>query len=94
MLATEKSIIDRFASELKDDVMPYDTLPHLPCLTEDDREQIRYKQEREGPRAAVPILLGQLKRRPNGFEQLLTALECTGCKHLKKSLHDATKGEN
>lgn len=95
MLATERSIVDQFSSELKDDVIPYDTLPHLPCLTEDDREQIQCKQDREGPRAAVPLLLGLLKRRPNGFEQLLIALECTGCKHLKKKLLDeASPGKN
>lgn len=89
MLKTQKEIIDRFMSDLKCDVIPNDMLPYLLCLTEDDRESIQWKQNQEGPRAAVLVLLQRLKRRPDSFEQFLTALKHTGCKHLKELLQTA-----
>jgi hypothetical protein len=93
MLDSERLIIKQFAVDLKSDVIPSDVLPYLLCLTDDDCEQIQFKQDREGPRAAVPTLLDRLKKRPGAFEQFLNALEETGCRHLKTSLENAVKGE-
>ncbi|XP_046850121.1 uncharacterized protein LOC124443679 isoform X2 [Xenia sp. Carnegie-2017] len=89
MLRSERNVIDKFAVDLKSDVLPIDLLPFLTCLTEDDREQIQCKQDREGPRSAVTILLDRLKKREKGFEQFLSALEDNGCKHLQKMLSQA-----
>lgn len=93
MLANKRQIIDKFAADLKSDVIPIDILPYLLCLTDDDCEQIEHKQDREGPRAAVPTLLSKLKRRTGAFEQFLEGLGRTGCCHLKTSLEKALSGK-
>lgn len=93
MLRSERNVIDKFAVDLKSDVLPIDLLPFLTCLTEDDREQIQFRQDREGPRSAVTILLDRLKKREKGFDQFLSALEENGCKHLQKKLSQALQSE-
>ena len=93
MLENERQIITKFAADLKSDVIPIDILPYLLCLTEDDCEQIENTQVQKGPRAAVPILLSKLKRRPGAFEQFLAGLSQTGCPHLRKSLETALAGK-
>ena len=86
MLKNEREIIDKFTVDLISDVIPIEILPHLICLTEDDREQIERKQDREGSRAAVTTLLSRLKKREGAFKQFLEGLGQTGCRHLQKTL--------
>ncbi len=93
----ERRILRQFAVDLKRDVIPTDVLPYLVCLTDDDCEQIQHKQDREGARAAVPVLLDRLKKRlchcEGAFKEFLTALGETGCSHLKTSLENALRGK-
>ena len=90
----ERKLLRRFAVQLKSDVIPVEVLPYLYCLTEDDYEQVQFKQDREGPRAAVLILLDRLKKRveQGAFSEFLTALDNTGCRHLKTTLETAFQG--
>ena len=91
----ERRILRAFAVDLKRDVIPIDVLPYLLCLTEDDCEQIQHKQDHDGPRAAVPVLLDKLKKRvwQGAFKEFLTALGETGCSHLKTLLENALRGK-
>ena len=95
MAEVERKILRQFAVALKRDVIPIDALPYLLCLTDDDCEQIQHKQDRDGPRAAVPVLLDKLKKRlcQGAFKEFLTALGETGCSHLKTSLENALRGK-
>ncbi|KAK0143900.1 Mitochondrial antiviral-signaling protein [Merluccius polli] len=55
-------------------------VPHLPCLTPSDREEIEAKREISGNFTAMQHLLDCLRRRENWPEQFITALET--CEHL------------
>lgn len=92
MLDNERLIIRQFDAVLRDHVFPNEVLPYLLCLTDDDCDQIKAKQRMEGPREAVSILLDRLKRREGSFRQFLTALEKTGCGHIKTKLENALRG--
>lgn len=54
-------------------------LPHLPCLTDHDRENIEAKRETYGNFDSMMLLLDCLKRRENWPEQFIAALEA--CEH-------------
>ncbi|XP_036372924.1 mitochondrial antiviral-signaling protein-like [Megalops cyprinoides] len=56
-------------------------LPHLPCLTQSDRDEIEAKRDSTGNYNAMQLLLDCLKRRENWPSQLIRALEC--CEHLE-----------
>uniref|UniRef100_UPI003AB0D643 mitochondrial antiviral-signaling protein isoform X1 n=2 Tax=Centroberyx gerrardi TaxID=166262 RepID=UPI003AB0D643 len=50
-------------------------VPHLPCLTTSDREEIEAKRETSGNYAAMQHLLDCLRRRENWPEEFIAALE-------------------
>lgn len=54
-------------------------VPHLPCLTDHDRENIEAKREVYGNYDSMVLLLDCLKRRENWPEQFIAALEA--CYH-------------
>ncbi|XP_051508065.1 mitochondrial antiviral-signaling protein-like isoform X2 [Myxocyprinus asiaticus] len=54
-------------------------LPHLPCLTLTDREEIEAKRETAGNSIAVQTLLDNLRRRENWPDEFITAL--WNCEH-------------
>ncbi|TRY58596.1 hypothetical protein DNTS_015177 [Danionella cerebrum] len=63
----------RFSS----DVSVSHILPHLPCLTIVDREEIMAKKEASGNYIAMQLLLDNIRRRDNWPEEFLRALrEC------------------
>nr|XP_046268581.1 mitochondrial antiviral-signaling protein isoform X2 [Scatophagus argus] len=55
-------------------------VPHLPCLTDHDRENIEAKRETYGNYDSMVLLLDCLKRRENWPEQFIDALEA--CDHV------------
>ncbi|KAG7458686.1 hypothetical protein MATL_G00223220 [Megalops atlanticus] len=64
-------------------------LPHLPCLTQSDRDEIEAKRESTGNYNAMQLLLDCLKRRENWPSELIRALEC--CEH--RELADEIRAE-
>ncbi|CAL8283593.1 unnamed protein product [Lota lota] len=64
-----------FASKVK----VREIVPHLPCLTLSDREEIEAKREHSGNYTAMQLLLECLHRRESWPEQFITAL--TACEH-------------
>ncbi|XP_056103999.1 mitochondrial antiviral-signaling protein [Rhinichthys klamathensis goyatoka] len=54
-------------------------LPHLPCLTLTDREEIEAKRETSGNFTAMQTLLDNLRRRENWPNEFITALQ--NCEH-------------
>ncbi|KAM9341586.1 mitochondrial antiviral-signaling protein [Symphorus nematophorus] len=54
-------------------------VPHLPCLTDHDKENIEAKREMYGNYDSMMLLLDCLKRRENWPEQFIAALEA--CDH-------------
>ncbi|XP_041669477.1 mitochondrial antiviral-signaling protein isoform X1 [Cheilinus undulatus] len=54
-------------------------LPHLPCLTDHDRETVEAKRETYGNYDGMMLLLDCLKRRENWPEEFISALEA--CEH-------------
>ena len=83
----EKEIIDRMFATLVEDLIPVDMLPYLSqCLTQTDREYVVCTERNLGNRRAASTLLELLKRKRDGFAQLLRALWNTGCRHLVQCL--------
>ncbi|KAJ8335765.1 hypothetical protein SKAU_G00391070 [Synaphobranchus kaupii] len=56
-------------------------IPHLPCLTQSDREEIVAKRESAGNYIAMQMLLDYLKRRQNWVDEFIRALE--QCEHSR-----------
>ncbi|XP_067099812.1 mitochondrial antiviral-signaling protein isoform X1 [Osmerus mordax] len=54
-------------------------MPHLPCLTQSDRDEIGAKREQAGNYNAMQLLVDCLKRRENWSEELISALRA--CEH-------------
>ncbi|XP_060918761.1 mitochondrial antiviral-signaling protein isoform X2 [Labrus mixtus] len=54
-------------------------IPHLPCLTDHDRENIEAKRETYGNHDGMVLLLDCLKRRENWPEEFIAAIEA--CQH-------------
>ncbi|KAG9338152.1 hypothetical protein JZ751_027020 [Albula glossodonta] len=54
-------------------------LPHLPCLTQSDREQIEVKRDHTGNYNAMELLLCYLRRKDNWLEEFLSGLR--SCDH-------------
>uniref|UniRef100_UPI0037E95930 mitochondrial antiviral-signaling protein isoform X2 n=1 Tax=Semicossyphus pulcher TaxID=241346 RepID=UPI0037E95930 len=70
-------------------------IPHLPCLTDHDRENIEAKRETYGNYDGMMCLLDCLKRRENWPEQFIAALEA--CEHTTiaaeiRAEYDALRG--
>ncbi|XP_028834755.1 mitochondrial antiviral-signaling protein [Denticeps clupeoides] len=62
-------------SELASKVKVREILPHLPCLTQSDREEVEAKREMTGNYNAMQLLLDCLRRRERWPEQFIKALE-------------------
>ncbi|XP_068726649.1 uncharacterized protein [Montipora capricornis] len=82
----ERYLIDQYFPQITQDVIPVDMLPYLNCLTQNDREAIASEEMRQGHMRAAQELLSRLRRRTDGFEQLIQALNATGCEHLANLL--------
>ncbi|XP_042624631.1 flocculation protein FLO11-like [Cyprinus carpio] len=65
----------RFSSAVK----VRDILPHLPCLTLTDREEVEAKRETSGNFTAMQTLLDSLRRREKWPDEFITALR--NCEH-------------
>ncbi|XP_016401056.1 flocculation protein FLO11-like [Sinocyclocheilus rhinocerous] len=65
----------RFSSTVK----VRDILPHLPCLTFTDREEVEAKREISGNFTAMQTLLDNLRRREKWPDEFITALR--NCEH-------------
>ncbi|KAK7148832.1 hypothetical protein R3I93_012995 [Phoxinus phoxinus] len=70
-------------------------LPHLPCLTLTDREEIEAKRETSGNFTAMQTLLDNLRRRENWPNEFITALQ--NCEHGElademKTAYDRIRG--
>lgn len=78
----DKSLIDQCLPQLVQDIIPVDMLPYLPCLTQTDKEGIKSEEVNKGPYRAAIFLLDRIRRRTNGFQELVDALRWTGCGHL------------
>ena len=88
----EIQLIDKFFSDLVNDVIPVDMLPYLPCLTQNDKEKIRCEEANHGPMRATQELLNLLVRRRNAFHELVQALRRTRLEHLADLLHSPDDG--
>lgn len=70
-------------------------LPHLPCLTLTDKEEIEAKRETSGNFTAMQTLLDNLRRRENWPNEFITALQ--NCEHTElaaemKTAYDMVRG--
>ncbi|XP_065822128.1 mitochondrial antiviral-signaling protein isoform X2 [Labrus bergylta] len=70
-------------------------IPHLPCLTDHDRENIEAKRETYGNHDGMVLLLDCLKRRENWPEEFIAAIEA--CQHTTiaaeiRAEYDALRG--
>ncbi|KAM6969479.1 mitochondrial antiviral-signaling protein isoform 2-T2 [Tautogolabrus adspersus] len=70
-------------------------IPHLPCLTDHDRENIEAKRETYGNHDGMVLLLDCLKRRENWAEEFIAAIEA--CEHRTiaaeiRAEYDALRG--
>lgn len=74
-----RGYVRRNMSKMVSTVKVREILPHLPCLTEHDRETIGSKRDMLSNYDAVVHLLDCLKRRDNWPDQLIQALEA--CEH-------------
>ncbi|XP_051504797.1 mitochondrial antiviral-signaling protein-like [Myxocyprinus asiaticus] len=74
-------VIRRNLAHLASTVRVREILPHLPCLTLTDREEIEAKRETAGNYTAMQILLDNLRRRENWPDEFITALR--NCEHRK-----------
>ncbi|KXJ06356.1 uncharacterized protein LOC110235260 [Exaiptasia diaphana] len=84
MQREEREIIVDLLQYLTDDIIAGDMLPHLNCLTQDDKEYVLCEEKNYGYRKAAVVLIDRIQRRQYGFQQLISALIQTGCKHLVK----------
>uniref|UniRef100_A0A8C4ZMH5 Caspase recruitment domain-containing protein n=1 Tax=Gadus morhua TaxID=8049 RepID=A0A8C4ZMH5_GADMO len=66
-------------SEIVSKVKVREIIPHLPCLTLSDREEVEAKREHNGNFNAMQLLLQSLHRRENWPEQFIAAL--VACEH-------------
>ena len=64
-----------------EEVIPYDLFPYLPCLIQQDKEEIEATQRQRGPIKATMVLVDRLKRRDKGFQDFVLALRQCGGEH-------------
>ena len=86
MDSRQKRIISENTEDLVDGMTAIAALPYLDCLTQHEREAVRCRNDQEGNCKAVTKLLDAVERKREGFEQLLLALENTGCEYLARDL--------
>ncbi|KAL7890151.1 hypothetical protein AOLI_G00024090 [Acnodon oligacanthus] len=72
-------VIKRMMARLASLVKVREIIPHLPCLTLTDREEIEAKRENAGNYSAIILLLDCLRRRENWPEEFIDALQA--CEH-------------
>ena len=77
----EKQLLEKRLKDFMDEVIPYDLFPFLPCLTQQDREEIEATQTQHGPIRATMVLVDRLKRRDKGFQDFVLALRQCGGEH-------------
>ncbi|XP_051772343.1 mitochondrial antiviral-signaling protein [Ctenopharyngodon idella] len=80
-----RSNLARFSSTVK----VRDILPHLPCLTITDREEVEAKRETSGNFTAMQTLLDNLRRRENWPDEFITALRNCEHRELADEMSDA-----
>ncbi|EDO44281.1 predicted protein [Nematostella vectensis] len=86
--------MDRVLPDIVEDVIPGDMMPYLPCLTDDDKEQILCEEENRGSRRAAYLLVDRLKRRRNGMFDFIRALSKTGCHHVVARIDEEIQKQN
>ncbi|KAL7877636.1 hypothetical protein SRHO_G00042790 [Serrasalmus rhombeus] len=72
-------VVKRMMAHLASVVKVREIIPHLPCLTLTDREEIEAKRENAGNYNAIILLLDCLRRRENWPEEFIAALGA--CEH-------------
>lgn len=82
-----KELLDYFAPDLVENIIPGDLLPSLYCcLTKQDCEKISCDERNLGYIRAAQTLLGILKKRPHGFYEFIKALKRHGLSYLADKL--------
>lgn len=69
-----RRVIQENLVKLVDRLSPNELLPHLPCLSRQSQQKIRCRLAQEGQQAATVLLLDDLPRKDNWWEQLMAAL--------------------
>ena len=77
----EKQLLDERLKHFMREVIPEELLPYLPCLTDQDQQEILAKQTNHGHIRATSVLVDRLKRREEGFPQFVQALRSCGAEH-------------
>uniref|UniRef100_A0A667Z0C9 Mitochondrial antiviral-signaling protein n=1 Tax=Myripristis murdjan TaxID=586833 RepID=A0A667Z0C9_9TELE len=82
---------------LASNVKTREIVPHLPCLTQTDREEIEAKRDSSGNYTGMQTLLDCLRKRQNWPEEFITALEA--CEHTDiaaeiRAEYNSLKGSN
>ena len=86
MKAREKQLLDERLKDFMFEIIPLDLLPFLPCLRQQDREEIEAKQCNHGPIKATFVLVDRLKRKDRGFQEFVQALRECGSEHIALKL--------
>ena len=81
MRPLEKQLLEKRLKDFMEDVIPDELFPYLPCLINQDKEEIEANQKLHGPIKATMILVDRLKRRDKGFENFVQALRHCGLEH-------------
>lgn len=81
MRPREKQLIDKRLKDFNEEVVPVDLIPYLPCLVQQDKEEIAAMQTNHGPTRATLTLVDRLKRRDKGFANFVQALRKCGGSH-------------
>lgn len=70
-----RRVIQENLVELVNRLSPDELLPHLSCLSRQSQQKIRCRLAQEGQAAATVLLLDDLPRKDNWWEQLIAALD-------------------
>ncbi|XP_015777217.1 PREDICTED: uncharacterized protein LOC107355200, partial [Acropora digitifera] len=81
MRPREKQLIEKRLKDFMEEVLPVDLFPFLPCLIQQDKEEIAAVQTNHGPTRATQTLVERLKRRDKGFANFVQALRKCGGAH-------------
>lgn len=77
----EKQILDKRLQDFMKEVIPVELFPYLPCLIDQDKQEILATQTNHGPIRATMMLVDRLKRRDKAFVQFVQALRKCGGEH-------------
>ena len=81
MRPREKQLIDKRLKDFIEEVLPVELFPYLPCLKQQDKEEIAAVQTNHGPMKATQTLVDRLKRRDKAFANFVQALRKCGGAH-------------